>query len=88
MHWSRLVDAPIAALMLAAKCLRSQAYRRIVALSYGRRLFSSPLSDPASGYRLSGEETMFPPGIIGGTTLFYFGIFAPAPLIITTYNSP
>ena len=79
MHWSRLVDAPIAAIMLAVTTVTgSQATGEIAALiAWPFALYTLALYLLLRiGYLLAGEEPMFPLLIIGGATLYYTGIFA------------
>jgi hypothetical protein len=80
MHWSRLVDAPIAAIMLVATALTgSQAMGETVALIvWPLALYATALYLLLRiGRLLVGEEAMFPLMIIGAATLYYNGIFAP-----------
>lgn len=80
MHWSRLVDAPIAAIILVVTAITgSQATGETAALiAWPLMLYALALYLLMRiGRRLAGEEPMFPLLIIGATTLYYIGIFAP-----------
>ena len=80
MHWSRLVDAPIAAIILVVTAVTgSQATGETAALvAWPFALYALALYLLLRmGRRLAGEETAFPLLVIGGTTLYYTGIFAP-----------
>ncbi len=80
MHWSRLVDAPIAAIVLMAGFLTgSQAAGETAALVawplalYGAALYFLLRIGRAAG----GETPLFPLTIIGAGTLYFLGIFTP-----------
>jgi hypothetical protein len=80
MHWSRLVDAPIAAIILAVTAITgSQAAGETAALiAWPLLLYTIALYLLLRiGRRVAGEEAIFPLLIIGGTTLYYTGIFGP-----------
>lgn len=80
MHWSRLVDAPIAAIVLAVKAATgSQATGETVAMIvWPLALYALALHLLLRiGRLVAGEEAMFPLLVIGATTLFYVGIFGP-----------
>lgn len=83
MHWSRLVDAPLAAIVLLVAALAgSQAAGETVAMV----LWPPALLAVALflllriGRRLAGDEIAFPLLMIGGVSLYYTGMFAPAVL--------
>ncbi|WP_245426906.1 GtrA family protein [Mesorhizobium sp. YM1C-6-2] len=83
MHWSRLVDAPIAAIVLVVTSVTgSQAVGETVALiAWPFALYAlSVYLLLRIGRLVGGEETMFPLLVIGATTLYYTGIFAPGAL--------
>ncbi len=83
MHWSRLVDAPIAAIVLAVAAVTgSQAVGETVALiAWPFALYALAVYLLLRiGRLVGGEEAMFPLLVIGATTLFYTGIFAPGAL--------
>ena len=80
MHWSRLVDAPIAAIILAVSAITgSQAAGETAALiAWPLLLYAIALYLLLRiGRRVAGEEAIFPLLIIGATTLYYTGIFEP-----------
>ena len=80
MHWSRLVDAPIAAIILVVTAVTgSQAAGETAALiAWPFLLYALALYLLLRiGRLVAGEEAMFPLTFIGGTTLYYTGIFAP-----------
>lgn len=87
MHWSRLVDAPIAAIIwLGAVLTGSQAMGEALAL-----VLWPALTFVAALYlilratrRYAGEDAMVPAAVIGGITLYVIGIFGPA--IIDHHN--
>lgn len=83
MHWSRLVDAPIAAIILAVTAVTgSQAMGETAALiAWPFTLYALALYLLLRiGRAVASEEAMLPLLIIGGTTLYYTGIFAPGAL--------
>ena len=78
MHWSRLVDAPLAALVLAAKALAGSAgpaetAARVLwpALLYGLTLFFLI----RAARRFGGEAAVLPATVISAAALFFTGIF-------------
>jgi hypothetical protein len=80
MHWSRLVDAPIAAIILVVTTVTgSQAVGETAALIvwplvlYGTALYLLL----RIGRLVAGEEAMFPLLVLGAATLYFTGIFAP-----------
>ncbi|MEP9386948.1 GtrA family protein [Mesorhizobium sp. KR9-304] len=80
MHWSRLVDAPIAAIVLAVAAVTgSQAVGEIAALVvWPIALYAVALYLLLRiGRLVAGDEAMFPLTIIGAATLYYVGIFVP-----------
>src|SRR5690606_27765524 len=83
MHWSRLVDAPIAFIVVTAATLAgSQATGETVALVVW------PLALYAAAFYLllrigraaAGETIVFPLTVIGAATLYYVGVFVPGNL--------
>ncbi|MDW6024569.1 GtrA family protein [Mesorhizobium sp. BAC0120] len=81
MHWSRIVDTPIAAIILAASALTgSMARGETVALV----LWPTILLVLAMTFivriarALGGEWSLLPALFVGGGTLYYIGVFAPA----------
>ena len=80
MHWSRLVDAPIAAIILLVTAITgSQAAGETAALiAWPFALYALALYLLLRiGRLVGGDEAIFPLFIIGGATLYYTGIFAP-----------
>ena len=80
MHWSRLVDAPIAAMVLVVTAVTgSQAVGETAALiAWPLALYALALYLLLRiGRLVAGEEAMFPLIVIGAATLYYIGIFAP-----------
>ncbi len=80
MHWSRLVDAPIAAIILVVTAVTgSQPVGETAALIvwplalYGAALYLLL----RIGRLVVGEEAMFPLLVLGAATLYFTGIFAP-----------
>ncbi len=83
MHWSRLVDAPIAAIILVVRALTgSQATGETVAMVvWPLALYAVALFQILRlARRLGGEEVALPAALIGATTLHYVGIFIPGAL--------
>jgi len=80
MHWSRIVDAPIAAIILAVTGVTgSQAMGETVALiAWPLMLYAAALYFLIRVARLAmGDAAVFPATVIGATTLYYIGIFPP-----------
>ena len=80
MHWSRLVDAPIAAIILAATAVTGSqaAGETVVLIAWPFGLYALALYLLLRIGRLAaGEEAIFPLFIVGATTLYYTGVFAP-----------
>ncbi len=80
MHWSRLVDAPISAIVLLVTAVTgSQAAGETAALiAWPFALYALALYLLLRiGRLVGGDEAIFPLLVIGGTTLYYTGIFAP-----------
>jgi hypothetical protein len=83
MHWSRLVDAPIAAIVLAVTAATgSQAVGETAALvAWPLALYALAIYLLLRiGRIVAGEEAMLPLTVIGAATLYYVGIFAPGAL--------
>lgn len=83
MHWSRLVDAPIAAIILAVSAVTgSTALAETVAeilwpaLTYGLTLFFLV----RAAHRFGGEIAVLPAVVIGAAALYFIGIFEPGAL--------
>lgn len=80
MHWSRLVDAPVAAIILAASALGgSMAAGETMALvAWPLLLMAAALAFVLRIARaVGGEWTTLPALTIGGAALHFIGIFAP-----------
>ncbi len=80
MHWSRLVDLPIALIILVASAITgSQAMGENVALVlWPAMTFVAALYLIARGARrFAGDDAMVPATIIGGISLYIVGIFGP-----------
>ena len=83
MHWSRLVDAPLAAIVLAATAVTgSQASGEFAAMIlWPLMLFAGGLTLLLRiGRRLAGDDIAFPLLVIGGISLYYTGMFKPGVL--------
>jgi len=83
MHWSRLVDAPVAAIMLAMSALGlvpagAEAVAQVV---WPTLLLALTLFFILRMARLfGGEKAVLPAAVLGGSALYFLGIFAPAAL--------
>jgi hypothetical protein len=83
MHWSRLVDAPIAAVMLAASVLTGSA---AIGEAAARVLWPAGLFFAAMLFMLraarhhGGEDAVLPALVIGAAALHYTAAFAPGAL--------
>jgi hypothetical protein len=83
MHWSRLVDAPIAAIMLAASPLVGgmAAAETIAQILWPALLFCVTLFFIVRSARIfGGEPAVLPSVVIGAAALHFIGIFAPGAL--------
>jgi hypothetical protein len=83
MHWSRLADAPIAAIILAAQALgASQASAEAAAMVvWPSLLFAAALAlIMRMATRLGGEAAMLPALVVGAAGLHGLGVFAPGSL--------
>jgi hypothetical protein len=81
MHWSRIVDTPIAAIVLAASALTgSMATGETVALvAWPAILLMLAMTLIVRIARaLGGEWSLLPALVVGGATLYYIGVFTPA----------
>jgi len=80
MHWSRLVDAPLAGLVMLARALGATAHQ-----AEAFALVAMPLALSAvalwamirAALSLGGAAALFPAAVIGAATAFYTGLFAP-----------
>jgi hypothetical protein len=80
MHWSRLVDAPIAAIMLVAgKLLGNQAAGETVAMVLWPALtfIAALYFIGRAAMRYAGPDALFPAIAIGATSLYTIGVFGP-----------
>ncbi|WP_312795301.1 GtrA family protein [Tianweitania sp.] len=83
MHWSRLIDAPIAGLIWLSKALGAGPERaeHIAATVWPLLLFFGALSSILFvARRLAGDAALLPAAVIATTSLYYVGIFAPSAL--------
>jgi hypothetical protein len=83
MHWSRVVDAPIAAIVVAGTVLTgSVALAETVAqIAWPALLFCLTLVFIVRASRLfGGEQAVLPSVVIGAAALHFVGIFAPGAL--------
>ncbi|WP_189504434.1 GtrA family protein [Tianweitania populi] len=83
MHWSRLIDAPIAALIWLGTALGAGPERaeHIAATVWPLLLFFAALSSILFvARRLAGDAALLPAAVIATTSLYYVGIFAPGAL--------
>lgn len=83
MHWSRLVDGPLAVLVLAGQAVTgsreaAEAVVRVLwpSLLYGLTVFFLV----RAARRFGGEAATLPAAVIGGTSLFFLGIYTPGAL--------
>ncbi|MBS9721710.1 GtrA family protein [Tianweitania sp. BSSL-BM11] len=83
MHWSRLIDAPIAGVIWLAGALGAAPERaqHIAAVVWPLLLFFAALNAIlVIARRLAGEAALLPAAVIATTSLYYVGIFAPGAL--------
>lgn len=83
MHWSRLVDAPIAAIMLAASPLVGgmAAAETVAQILWPALLFCLTLFFIVRTARVfGGEPAVLPAIVIGAAALHFIGVFAPGAL--------
>lgn len=82
MHWSRLVDAPIAAIMLIVSPLAGMALAETIAqILWPALLFCLTLFFVVRTARLfGGDPAILPAVVIGAAALHFIGIFAPGAL--------
>lgn len=83
MHWSRLVDAPLATIILATGAVTgsvaaSETFARLLwpALLYGLTVFSLT----RAARRFGGEIAVLPAVVISAAALYFVAIFAPGAL--------
>jgi hypothetical protein len=80
MHWSRLVDAPVAALIWLAEMMTGDASRAEMIAGFlwpGFLLAVYLFLLIRAARALGGPEAAFPAAIIGLAALYFMGIFAP-----------
>jgi hypothetical protein len=76
MHWSRLIDAPIAALLVVGNAFSSGAGERFAATAWPFLTFVAAFAGLLAGVRrASGSSNMLPSLIIGGFALAASGVF-------------
>jgi hypothetical protein len=76
MHWSRLIDAPIAALVLTGKALNFGNGERFAAIAWPFLTFAAAFAGLFAGVRRgSGSQNLLPALIIGGFSLIGSGVF-------------
>ncbi len=83
MHWSRLIDAPIAGLIQIGLALGAGPERseHIAATIWPLLLFFAALSAILFvARRMAGDAALLPATVIATTSLYYIGIFAPGAL--------
>ncbi len=83
MHWSRLVDLPIATLIVAAEMLTGDAglAENVALIVWPIGLFGLSLYLILKAARaLGGEWSVLPAGVIGALGLYFLGIFKPGAL--------
>lgn len=83
MHWSRLVDAPIAAIMLLVPALGGSAAlaEAVAQIVWPSLLFCAALFFILrAARRFGGEQAVLPAAVIGGSALYFIGVFAPGSL--------
>ena len=80
MHWSRLVDAPIAAIILAVSALTGSmtAAENVAKVLWPALLFVVTLFYLIRAARsFAGERAVLPAVVVGAAALHYIGIFSP-----------
>lgn len=80
MHWSRLVDAPVAVLLQLAGMVTGDASRAEMIVAYlwpGLLLAICLYFLIRAAHRVGGSEAAFPAAVLGLAALHFMGIFAP-----------
>jgi hypothetical protein len=80
MHWSRLLDAPLAAMILAASALTGNAAlaESITLVLWPALLFClTMLFMLRASRRFAGESAVLPTLVVGAAALYFIGIFSP-----------
>ena len=83
MHWSRLVDAPIAAIVLAVSSLTgNMAFAENVAqVAWPALLFGlTMVFIIRTARRFAGDGAVLPAVVVGASALYFIGIYAPGAL--------
>ncbi|MBZ9855614.1 GtrA family protein [Mesorhizobium sp. CA13] len=83
MHWSRLLDAPLALCMLALSALTGSAAlgEQVVQVLWPLLQFWLALFSIMRAARaFAGEHAVLPAAVVGGAALYYLGIFSPGAL--------
>lgn len=83
MHWSRLVDAPIATIILAVSALTGSmaVAENVVQVLWPALLFCVAVFYTARAARsFAGEGAMLPAIVIGAAALHFIGVFSPGAL--------
>ncbi|WP_292141055.1 GtrA family protein [Mesorhizobium sp.] len=80
MHWSRLVDAPLAAIILAASALTGSAAvaENVALVAWPTLLFGAAVFYLTRAARsFAGERAVLPAVVVGAAALHFIGIFSP-----------
>ncbi|MBZ9677965.1 GtrA family protein [Mesorhizobium sp. ES1-1] len=83
MHWSRLVDAPIAAIVLAVSKLTGDAplAENVARVAWPALLFGMTMVFMIrAARRFAGKDAVLPTVVIGAAALYFLGIFSPGAL--------
>ncbi|TIP12174.1 GtrA family protein [Mesorhizobium sp.] len=83
MHWSRLVDAPIAAIILAASALTGDMAlaENVAQVLWPALLFCLAVFFIIRGARsFAGKSAVLPAAVVGAAALHFIGIFSPGAL--------
>lgn len=83
MHWSRLIDAPIAGIILLAKALGSNtpAAEMAAKIAWPTLLFCLALFFTIrTAKRFGGEASGLPATVLGAAALYFIGVFRPGAL--------
>ncbi|MER8384831.1 GtrA family protein [Mesorhizobium sp. M1428] len=83
MHWSRLVDAPIAAIVIAVSALTGSAAlaENVAQVLWPALLFCLTVFFTARAARsFAGDGAVLPAVVVGAAALYFLGIFSPGAL--------
>ncbi|MFA6032344.1 MAG: GtrA family protein, partial [Myxococcota bacterium] len=83
MHWSRLVDFPIAAIVLGVSKLTGDTSlaENVAQVAWPALLFGLTMAFMIRAVRsFAGKDAVLPTVVIGAAALYYLGIFAPGAL--------